>query len=160
MTVVEALVLGGKASPGPPLGPSLGPLGVNVKAVVEQINVQTKDFIGMQVPVKIIIDEKKKSFTIQVGVPPTSSLVKKEAGVETGSGTPHNVIVGNLTIKQAVKIARMKKNDTLAKSLKNGVKEIVGTCLSLGVTLEGMKSKDAIIAINGGKFDSELSESL
>ena len=54
----------------------------------------------------------------------------------------------------------MKKSDTLAKSLKNGVKEIVGTCLSLGITLEGMKSKDAIIAINGGKFDSELSESL
>ena len=159
MTVVEALVLGGKASPGPPLGPSLGPLGVNVKAIIEEINVQTKDFVGMQVPVKITIDDKKK-FTIQVGVPPTSSLIKKELGIESGSGKPNSVIVGNLTIKQATKIARMKKSDSLAKSLKNGVKEIVGTCMTLGITVEGMKSKDAIIAINSGKFDSELSESV
>jgi large subunit ribosomal protein L11 len=111
VSVVEALVSGGSATPGPPLGPSLGPLGVNVKAIIDKINEQTKAFSGMQVPIKIIVDDKKQ-FTIQVGTPPTSALIKKELGVETGSGTPNTKIIGNLTVKQAVKIARMKKNDT------------------------------------------------
>jgi large subunit ribosomal protein L11 len=155
MTVVEALVLGGKASPGPPLGPSLGPIGVNIKAVIEKINEETKSFNGMKVPVKVIIDDNKQ-FTIQVGTPPTSSLIKHEVGIEDGSGTPHEKFVGNLTIKQAIKVAKMKKNDSLSKTLKNGVKEVVGTCGTLGVTIESMKAKDAIAAINSGKFDSEF----
>jgi len=70
---------------GPPLGPSLGPLGVNVKAVIDAINKETVAFKGMQVPVKITVDDKKQ-FTIKVGTPPTSALIKKELGVETGSG--------------------------------------------------------------------------
>ncbi len=155
-SVVEALVSGGSATPGPPLGPSLGPLGVNVKAIIDKINEQTAAFKGMQVPVKVIVDDKKQ-FTITVGTPPTSALIIKEAGIEKGSGTPNTNIVGNITAKQAVKIAKMKKNDTLAKSLKNTVKEVVGSCVPLGVTFEGMKPKEAIAAINSGKFDSELS---
>lgn len=157
MTVVEALVLGGKATPGPPLGPALGPLGVNMKAIIERINEETKIFNGIKVPVKVIIDDKKQ-FTIQVGIPPVSSLIKNEIGLELGSGTPSEKFVGNLTIKQAVAIAKMKKNDSLSKNLKNGVKEVVGTCLSLGITVEGMKAKEATAAINSGKFDSEFSE--
>ncbi len=159
MAVLEALVPGGQATPGPPLGPSLGPLGVNVKAIIDKINQETKAFNGMQVPVKIIVDDKKQ-FTIQVGTPPTSALIKKELGVETGSGTPNSKTIGNLTVKQAVKIARMKKNDTLARSLKNAVKEVVGSCVPLGVTLEGLKPKEAIAAINSGKFDADLNEAL
>ncbi len=158
VSTLEALVAGGAATPGPPLGPSLGPLGVNVKAIIEEINKQTAAFKGMQVPVKIIVDDKKQ-FKIQVGTPPTSALIKKEIGVETGSGTPNTITVGNLTVKQAVKIAKMKKNDTLSRSLKNAVKEIVGSCVPLGVTVEGMKPREAIVAINSGKFDSDLSES-
>lgn len=157
VSVVEALVSGGSASAGPPLGPSLGPLGVNVKAIIDKINEQTAAFKGMQVPVKVIVDDKKQ-FTITVGTPPTSALIIKEAGIEKGSGTPNSQIVGNITAKQAVKIARMKKSDTLAKSLKNTVKEIVGSCVPLGVTFEGLKPKEAIAAINSGKFDSDLSE--
>ena len=155
MTVVEALVSGGKASPGPPLGPSLGPLGVNVKTIIEKINEETKAFNGMQVPIKIIIDDKKQ-FTIQVGTPPTSSLIKKELGIDLGSGTPHEKFVGNLTIKQIVNITKMKKNDSLSKNLKNATKEVIGTCGTLGVTVEGMKSKEVTAAINSGKFDSEF----
>ncbi|MCX9011968.1 MAG: 50S ribosomal protein L11 [Candidatus Methanoperedens sp.] len=157
VSVVEALVPGGTATPGPPLGPSLGPLGVNVKAIIDKINEQTKAFSGMQVPIKIIVDDKKQ-FTIQVGTPPTSALIKKELGVETGSGTPNTKIIGNLTVKQAVKIAHMKKSDTLSKTLKGAVKEVVGSCVPLGVTFEGLKPKEAIAAINSGKFDSEFSE--
>ncbi len=159
VNVVEALVPGGTATPGPPLGPALGPLGVNVKAIIDKINEQTKAFSGMQVPVKVIVDDKKQ-FTVQVGTPPTSALIKKEVGVEAGSGTPNSKIVGNLTVKQAVKIARMKKSDTLSKTLKSAVKEVAGSCVPLGVTIEGMGPKEAIAAINGGKFDSELSEPL
>jgi large subunit ribosomal protein L11 len=151
------LVSGGSASAGPPLGPSLGPLGVNVKAIIDKINEQTAAFKGMQVPVKVIIDDKKQ-FTITVGTPPTSALIIKEAGIEKGSGTPNTQTVGNITAKQAVKIARMKKSDTLAKTLKNAVKEVVGSCVPLGVTFEGLKPKEAIGVINSGKFDSEFSE--
>jgi large subunit ribosomal protein L11 len=158
-SVLEALVAGGAATPGPPLGPSLGPLGVNVKAVIEEINKQTAAFKGMQVPVKITVDDKKQ-FTIKVGTPPTSALIKKELGVETGSGTPNTKTIGNLTVKQAVKIAHMKKSDTLSKSLKGAVKEVVGTCVPLGVTFEGLSPKEAIVAINSGKFDSDLNEQL
>jgi large subunit ribosomal protein L11 len=157
MTVVEALVPGGKATPSPPLGPALGPLGVNVKAIIDKINQETKVFNGMNVPIKIIIDDKKQ-FTIQVGTPPTSSLIKKEIGIELGSGTPSEKFVGNITIKQTVTIAKMKRKDSLSKTLKNGAKEVVGTCGTLGVTVEGMRAKDAIVAINSGKFDSEFSQ--
>ncbi|PWB54174.1 MAG: 50S ribosomal protein L11 [Candidatus Methanoperedenaceae archaeon] len=157
VSVVEALVSGGSASAGPPLGPSLGPLGVNVKAIIDKINEQTAAFKGMQVPIKVIVDDKKQ-FTITVGTPPTSALIIKEAGIEKGSGTPNTQTVGNITAKQAIRIAKMKQNDTLAKSLKNTVKEIVGSCVPLGVTFEGLKPKEAIAAINSGKFDSEFSE--
>ncbi len=158
VSVVEALVVGGQATPGPPLGPALGPLGVNVKAIIDKINEQTADFKGTQVPIKIIVDDKKQ-FTIQIGTPPTSALIKKEIGAEKGSGTPGTQVVGNLTVNQAVKIARMKKNSTLSKSLKNMVKEVIGSCAPLGVTFEGMKPKEATAAIDSGKFDSELSGS-
>lgn len=155
MTVVEVLVPGGKATSSPPLGPALGPLGVNVKAIIEKINEETKIFNGVQVPVKIIVDDKKQ-FTVQVGTPPTSSLIKKEIGVELGSGTPNKNFVGNLTIKQAVTIANMKKSNSFSKTLKNVAKEVIGTCGTMGVTIEGMKAKEAIVAINSGKFDSEF----
>lgn len=83
--VVEALVPGGKASAGPPLGPALGPLGVNVAQVVAKINEQTKDLNGMQVPVKVIV-KSRTEFEIEVGTPPTSALIIREIGVEKGSG--------------------------------------------------------------------------
>lgn len=156
MPTIEALVPGGKATPSPPLGPALGPLGVNVKAIIDKINEETKAFNGIQVPIKIIVDDKK-NFTIQVGIPPTSALIKKELKIETASGKPNKDIVGNLTIKQLVSVACMKMSGSLARSLKNVAKEIVGTCRTMGITIEGMKSKDVIEAINSGKFDSELS---
>ena len=150
---VEVLVEGGRATPGQPLGPALGPLGVNIPKIVAEINNKTKAFDGMKVPVKIIIDSKTKNFEIKVGTPPTSSLISKELGVEKGSGSPKANKVGNLTIAQAIKVAEMKGDSLMGKDLKMRVLEVVGTCTSMGVTIEGMEPKVARTEILAGKFD-------
>jgi len=153
--VVEVLVSGGKATAGPPLGPALGPLGINVKAVVDEINRKTAEFNGMQVPVKVVVDEKK-AFTIDVGVPPTTALIMKEVGVEKGSGTPNTAVVGDLPLDAAVRIARMKMDSMLSYKLKTATKEVVGTCVSVGVTVDGKKPKEVLKLIAEGKYDSQL----
>ncbi|HNU62338.1 MAG TPA: 50S ribosomal protein L11, partial [Methanofastidiosum sp.] len=90
---VTSLVDGGKATAGPPLGPALGPLGINVGKVVAEINEKTKDFQGMKVPVKIFVDDKK-NFRVEVGVPPASALILKDLKLEKGSSTPSSSKVG------------------------------------------------------------------
>ena len=152
---IEVLVSGGNANPGPPLGPALGPLGINIKDVVDSINEATKDYEGMQVPVKLVIEDDK-SFSIVVGTPPTSSLILSELKLEKGSGTPNSEYVGDLTIDQAVKVARMKKTSTLAITLKTAVKEVVGTCNSMGITIDGKPAKESIAAIDAGEYDESL----
>ncbi len=152
-SVVEALVPGGKASAGPPLGPALGPLGVNVAQVVAKINEQTKDLNGMQVPVKIKV-KSRTEFEIEVGTPPTSALILKEIGVEKGTGD--KTVVGNLTMEQVCKIANIKRRGLLSKSLKNAAREVIGTAGSVGATVDGMPSREAQAAIAGGKYDEIL----
>ncbi len=154
-SVVEALVSGGRANPGPPLGPALGPLGVNIKDVVDKINEATRDYNGMQVPVKIIVDEKK-NFEIEVGTPPTSALLMKEVGVEKGTGEPGTSVIGDLNIEQISKVARMKRNDILSYSLKSAAKEIIGSCVPLGITVEGLSPRECQKAINEGQFDERF----
>ena len=167
MKSANVLVEGGKASAAPPLGPMLGPLGVNIVKVVEEINKKTEMFKGMKIPVKIVVDEKTKEFSIEVGSPPISALIKKELKIEKlatsvikeggekkelkGQPAP---IVGNLSIDQVVKIAKSK--DTLAGNLKSRVKQVVGTCLSCGVTVENQNPKEIIRQINEGKFDNKI----
>jgi large subunit ribosomal protein L11 len=155
--VVEVLVPGGKASAGPPIGPALGPLGINVKAVVDEINKKTSEFNGMQVPVKIEVDEKK-NFTVTVGIPPTTALIKKEANIEKGSAEPNTQVVGNLSLEAAVRIARMKHGDMLSYDIKNAVKEVVGTCVSMGVNVDGKRPKEVFSAIDSGAYDKVLVE--
>lgn len=151
--VVEVLVEGGKATPGPPLGPAIGPLGLNVKQVVDRINEATKDFVGMQVPVKIIVDPVTRQFEIEVGTPPVSQLIKKELGLEKGSSEPVRTIVGNLTMEQVIKIARAKKQQMLAADLKAAAKEVIGTALSMGVTVEGKDPREVQKEIDEGVYD-------
>ena len=153
---VEALVEGGKASAGPPLGPALGPLGVNIMQIINTINEKTKQFDGMKVPVKVLVDPKTKNFEIEVGTPPASSLIIKELGLEKGSGSAATHKVGNLTVDQAIKIAKMKEDNLLGKELKQKTKEVIGTCVSLGVTVEGKKPKEIQKAIDEGEFDSKF----
>lgn len=153
---VEALVPGGKASAGPPLGPALGPLGVNVAEVVKKINEMTADLNGMQVPVKVTV-KSRTEYDVEVGTPPTSALILKEAGLEKGSGDVTQA-AGDLAMDQVVKVAGIKKKNLLAASLKSAVREVIGTCGSMGVTVEGMSYRDAQAAILDGKFDDLLAE--
>ena len=149
---LEVLVDGGKATPGPPLGPALGPMGVNVIQVVNAINEKTKAFMGMKVPVTLHVDSKTKAFEIKVGTPPVSALVLKEIGMEKGSGSPKSTKVGNLTVEQVQKIAEMKKDSMLGKDKKSRFKEVVGTCVSMGVTVDGKDPKQIIKEIEKGEY--------
>ena len=153
---VEALVSGGHASAAPPLGPALGPLGVNIGQIIAEINKKTADFNGMQVPIKVIVDTSTKEFKITVGTPPVSSLIKKEAKIEKGSGNPLLDKVADIKIEQVIKIAKMKGDALLGKAMKQRVKEIIGTCNSMGVLVEGVPAVDAIQLVNQGKFDEEI----
>src|SRR5687768_10115325 len=153
---VEVLVDGGKASAGPPLGPALGPLGVNVMNVVKLINEKTAAFAGMKVPVKVNVDPKTKSFDVTVGTPPTSALILAELKIEKGSGTPKSAKVGNLTVDQCVKISRMKQDSLNGATLKARVKEVAGTANSCGVTIEGVDAHTFQKDVDAGKWDAKL----
>jgi len=153
---VKALIEGGKASAAPPLGPALGPLGVNIGQVISDINKKTGNFKGMQVPVSVIVDTSTKEYSIEVGTPPASALIKKEAGIEKGSGKPHVDKVADLRIEQIIKIAKMKEDVLPGKTLKEKVKAIIGTCNSMGVLIEGKTAKEAMSEVVNGVYESEI----
>jgi large subunit ribosomal protein L11 len=157
--VVELLVSGGQATAGPPLGPALGPLGVNVLAIVNKINELTKDYSGMKVPVKVTVDPETKQFEVTVGTPTTSALIVSELKIEKGSGTPSTQKVGNLTMEQVVRIAKIKRPELLAKTLKTAAKEVLGSCVSMGVTVEGKDPREVQREIDEGKYDEVFSKS-
>lgn len=154
---VEVLVDGGKASAGPPLGPALGPTGVNVMNVVKMINEKTADFAGMKVPVTVTIDPKTKSFDVTVGTPPTSALLVAEAGIAKGSGTPKSAKVGNVTIDQVIKVSRMKADSLFGATLKARCKEVAGTANSCGITIDGLDAREWQKRADNGDFDDKLS---
>ncbi len=152
---IEVLVPGGQANPGPPLGPELGPTPVDVQEVVNEINEQTAAFDGTEVPVTVEYEEDG-SFTIDVGVPPTAELIKDEAGFETGSGEPQENFVADLSIDQLKSIAEQKQSDLLAYDTKNAAKEVAGTCVSLGVTIEGDNAREFKRKVDAGEYDEAL----
>jgi large subunit ribosomal protein L11 len=152
---VQVLVDGGKATAGPPLGPALGPLGANIGQIIAAINEKTKKFEGMKIPVKVIVDKESKQFEVEVGTPPVSALIKKELGAERGAKDKSEV-VGNLTMEQVVSIARMKGEASLSKGVKASVNEVLGTCVSMGVTCDGKNAKEVIKEVKEGKHDKLL----
>jgi large subunit ribosomal protein L11 len=123
---------------------------------VAMINEKTKSFAGMKVPVKVLIDPKTKTFEIKVGTPPTSSLLVKEIGMEKGSGAPNSQKVGNITIEQAIKVANMKQDSLMGKDLKMRVLEVIGVCVSSGITVEGKEPKAIQKEIKEGKWDAKF----
>ncbi len=156
LQTISSLVTGGQASAGPPLGPSLGPMGVNIMEVINAINEKTKDFEGMKVPVTVSIDPDTKKWEIEVGIPSASALILKEAGIQKGSGASGTEWVGDIGIDSVVKVAKTKLDNSYATSLKSVVKSIVGTCVPLGIKIEGKTPKEITTEINEGKWDDRF----
>lgn len=147
------MVEGGKATTGPPLGPALGPLGLNLGQIIKEINDRTKAFAGMQVPVTITVtDPATKKYEISVGIPPTSALIKKEMGIEKGASKKKESVGGNATMEQIINVAKAKMDGMLANSLKGAVMEVLGTCVSLGVNVDGKDPKEIQRLISKGEI--------
>lgn len=153
---VSSLVTGGEASAGPPLGPALGPMGVNILQIISAINEQTKEFQGMKIPVTVSVDADTKKWEIKVGIPSASALLLKDAGIQKGSGTSGTEWVGEVSVDMIAKIAKVKLETSYASSLKSVAKQIVGTCVSLGIKVEGKTPKEFTAEIDEGKWDSKL----
>ena len=153
---VSSLVTGGGASAGPPLGPALGPLGVNIMQVINAINEKTKDFEGMKIPVTVVVDTDTKEYDIEVGIPSAAALIMKEANINKGSGASGTEWAGDITIDAVIKVANTKLEKSYATSLKSVTKTIIGTCLALGVKIDGKTPKEMTAEINDGKWNEKF----
>ena len=122
--------------------------------VVEEINEKSADFKGMKVPVKITIDSESKEFEIEIGTPPTTSLVMEELNIDKAAHEPGTEVAADLSVEQAFKIARMKFDSLLANDYKAGTKEVMGTCVTMGITVDGKDPRDAQKALDAGEYDS------
>jgi len=138
------MVEGGKATAAPPLGPALGPLGVPIQNIVDEINRKTKDLEGMKVPVTVIVDTATKDFEIKVGSPPAAALIKKELNLEKGSSESGKVRTGDLTEEQVKKIASAK----FGSGEDRYVSQVKGTARSMGITIgEGELTEEEMKAV-------------
>jgi large subunit ribosomal protein L11 len=155
---IKLLVEAGDMKPGPVLSQKLGPTGIPINQVIQKVNESTKSFKGLKVPVELEIDIKTKDVNIKVLSPPVSELLKKELGVEKGSGDHKQINVANASIGQIISIAKTKFPDLLSKDLKAAVKTILGSCISLGILVENKSPKEIINEIDEGKYDSEISQ--
>ncbi len=153
---LEMMIEGGKAVTSPAVAQKLGPMKINIPDVLKKINEKTSVFNGMQVPVKLTVDTETKNVDIVIGTPPTSELIKKELGLEKGSGEPNKKKIGNMSIEQAIKIAKMKQDNFFTKDLRSIVKCVIGSASSLGILVEGKIGRDLIPRIDGGKFKEEI----
>jgi large subunit ribosomal protein L11 len=155
---IKLLVDGGDMKPGPALSQKLGPTGISLNQVIQKVNESTKSLSGLKVPVELELDVSTKSIDVKVFSPPVSELLKKELGVEKGSGNHNQIKIANASIEQIISIAKTKFPNLLSKNLKAAVKTILGSCLSLGILVENKSPKEIIKEIDKGKYDSEISQ--
>lgn len=154
----EMMIEGGKAVANASLAQRLGPAGINITQVLASINEKTSSFKGMKIPVKILADTKAKTFEIELGSPPTHELIKSELSLQKGSGTPDKQKVANISIEQVIKLAKMKKDGMLVKTLKAAVKSIAGSCNSAGILIEGKQAGEFCKAIDQGMYDELIQQ--
>jgi len=152
------IVNGGKATGGPPIGPALGPMGVNIMAIVNEINKQTAEYGGLPVPVDVTIDTDTREFSVKVGMLTTFALISQASGLSKGSGEPNSKFVADLSFDQLVGVAKKKRPGIYAATLKTAVREVLGTCQSAGVTVDGRPAKEVQEAIQSGEYDAQLTE--
>lgn len=148
--VINGLIEGGKATSGPPFGPTLGPLGVNTAAIVAEINTKTKAFEGIKIPVKVTVNKETKEFKVEVGSPTTSALIKMELGIQKGAKTKEEV-AGDISLALVKKIAEAKTASMYGNTLKARMKQVIGTCKSMNVTVEGVSAKEMLAKITSGE---------
>jgi len=135
---IKLQVPAGKANPSPPIGPALGQRGLNIMEFCKAFNAQTQGMEpGLPIPC-VITAYADKSFTFVMKIPPATILIKKAAGIQKGSKTPHTDKVGNLTRKQAEEIATTKMPDLTAADMDAAVRTIAGSARSMGITVEGV----------------------
>lgn len=166
---VNIIIEGGKATPAPPIGPKFSPMGIPVPKLVADINAASKEFDGIKVPVEIEVDTATKTWKIKVGTPSVSQLLIKELKIAKGSGTAWNEgtaekpatadnppVVGDAKKETIVKIGKIKQGDMGTRTLKSAAKNVLGTCVSMGITVEGKKPQEAQKDIDEGEWDSLL----
>lgn len=155
---IKLIVDGGAMKPGPSVSQQLGPMGINLGKVIQEINEATSGFKGMKVPVELDVDKKTKNFTVKVSSPPVSELIKKELGLESGSGQAGKTYAGNISVEQLIGIAKTKLPGMLAKDLKAALKLTVGSCVSLGILIDSKNPKEIMRIIKSGVYDKEIKE--
>ena len=154
--IIKLLVEGGEMKPGPSLSQKLGPLGIPLNQVIQKVNQATTNFNGLKVPVELNVDTLTRDFDVKVFSPPVSELLKKELGIEKGSGAQKKIKVGNASIEQIISLAKTKLQNLLSKDFKSAVKTIVGTCVSLGILIEDKPAAEIEKEIDEGKYDEEI----
>lgn len=132
--IVKLQIVGGNATPAPPVGPALGQHGVNIMEFVKAYNAATQDRAGQVVPVEVTIYEDR-SFTFALKTPPAAVLIRQAAGVPKGSSNPRRDKVGKITKDQLRQIAEVKMPDLNAKDIEGAMNIIAGTARSMGVTI-------------------------
>ncbi|MCK4318359.1 50S ribosomal protein L11 [Candidatus Bathyarchaeota archaeon] len=152
------IVNGGKATGGPPIGPALGPMGVNIMAIVNKINEETAEYDGLPVPVDVIIDTDTRAFSVKVGMLTTFALISQATGIDKGSGEPNTNFAADLSFDQLIGIAKKKREGIYAAGMKEAVREILGTCQSAGVTVDSRHAKEVQDAILAGEYDEQLAK--
>jgi large subunit ribosomal protein L11 len=150
------IISGGEATGGPPIGPAIGPLGVNIMAIVNKINDETSEYMGVKVPVEVTIDTDSKEFSLRVGMLSAYALITQSLGIDKGSDIPNSNFVGDVSFNQVIDIAKKKWNGLLAGTLRSAVREIVGSCQSIGVTIDGKSAKEVQGLIESGEYNDVL----
>ena len=154
--IIKLLVEGGSMKPGPAIAQQLGPMGINLGKVISDVNKATEEFKGITVPVNLDVNKKTKAFTIKVLSPPTSQLLKKELGLESGSGARKKMIVGNIAFERVIAVAKTKKPNMLAKDFGAALNSVIGTCMSLGLIIDSKDTKEIIEDVKQGKYKDEI----
>ena len=135
VSMVKLQIPSGKATPAPPVGPALGPTGINIMNFCKEFNEKTASQAGLIIPVELTVYQDR-SFTFVLKTPPAAVLLKKAAGIEKGSGEPNKNKVAKVTKKDIKEIAELKMADLNANSLEAAMRMIEGTARSMGITVE------------------------